>query len=91
MTGWHKSIRALFAAVMTTMLAVLMHVGAGGDFSALGTGFVFVLVLWAAMILAGRRLGYLALAAIPARRRRGRGTGGARRIPRRSSEIKSFE
>ncbi|MFE2655492.1 MULTISPECIES: hypothetical protein [unclassified Brevibacterium] len=64
MTGWHKSIRALFAAVMTTMLAVLMHVGAGGDFSALGTGFVFVLVLWAAMILAGRRLGYLALAAI---------------------------
>ncbi|KZE21577.1 hypothetical protein [Brevibacterium casei] len=64
MTGWHKSVRALFAALITTLLAQLMHVGAGGDFSVLGTGFVFVFVLWAAMILAGRRLGHLSLMAI---------------------------
>lgn len=64
MTGWHKSVRALFAALMTTMLALLMHVGAGGDVSLLGTGIVFVFVLWAAMILAGRRLGHLGLASI---------------------------
>lgn len=64
MTGWHKSVRALFAALITTLLAQLMHVGAGGDFSVLGTGFVFVFVLWAAMILAGRRLGHFALMAI---------------------------
>jgi hypothetical protein len=61
MTGWTKSVRALFAALITTLLALLMHVGAGGSASLLGTGFVFVLVMWAAMILAGRRLGYLAL------------------------------
>lgn len=64
MTGWTKSVRALFAALITTLLALLMHVGAGGSASPSGTGFVFVLVLWAAMILAGRRLGYLALTAL---------------------------
>lgn len=64
MTGWHKSVRALFAALITTLLALLMHVGAGGDVSVVGTGFVFVFVLWAAMIFAGRRLGHLSLAAI---------------------------
>ena len=33
MTGSNKSVRALFAALMTTLLAVLMHVGAGGSTS----------------------------------------------------------
>ncbi|WP_210603637.1 hypothetical protein [Brevibacterium oceani] len=64
MTGWTKSVRALFAALITTLLALLMHVGAGGGASPIGTGIVFVLVLWAAMILASRRLGYLALTAL---------------------------
>jgi hypothetical protein len=64
MTGWTKSVRALFAALITTLLALLMHLGAGGSASLLGTGVVFVLVLWAAMILAGRRLGYLTLTAL---------------------------
>jgi hypothetical protein len=61
MTGWTKSVRALFAALFTTLLALLMHLGAGGGVSIPGTVVVFVLVLWAAMIFAGRRLGYLAL------------------------------
>ena len=61
MTGWTKSVRALFAALFTTLLALLMHLGAGGGVSIPGTGVVFVLVLWAAMIVAGRRLGYLTL------------------------------
>lgn len=61
MTGWNKSVRALFAALITTLLAVLMHLGAGGEVSPVGLAIVFVLVLWAAMILAGRRLGYLSL------------------------------
>ena len=30
MTGWTKSVRALFAALITTLLALLMHLGAGG-------------------------------------------------------------
>ncbi|MDN5634682.1 MAG: hypothetical protein L0G36_03445 [Brevibacterium sp.] len=64
MTGSNKSVRALFAALMTTLLAVLMHVGAGGPASLLGISIVFVIVLWAAMILAGRRLGYLALGSL---------------------------
>lgn len=64
MTGSNKSVRALFAALMTTLLAVLMHVGAGGMASPIGIIIVFVLVLWAAMILAGRRLGYLALGSL---------------------------
>ena len=64
MTGSNKSIRALFAALMTTLLAVLMHVGAGGTASAIGIVIVFVFALWAAMILAGRRLGYLALGSL---------------------------
>ncbi|WP_350269899.1 hypothetical protein AAFP32_15460 [Brevibacterium sp. CBA3109] len=64
MTGSNKSIRALFAALMTTLLAVLMHVGAGGTASPLGIVIVFVFALWAAMILAGRRLGYLALGSL---------------------------
>lgn len=61
MTGWNKSVRALFAALITTLLAMLMHVGAGGGTSPVGLAIVFVLVLWAAMMLAGRRLGYLSL------------------------------
>ncbi|WP_166974798.1 hypothetical protein [Brevibacterium atlanticum] len=64
MSGWTKSVRAIFAALITTLLALLMHVGAGGAASPIGTGIVFVLVLWAAMILAGRRLGYPALTAL---------------------------
>ncbi|GAA1548321.1 hypothetical protein [Brevibacterium picturae] len=64
MTGSNKSVRALFAALMTALLAVLMHVGAGGTTSLLGISIVFVIVLWAAMILAGRRLGYLALGSL---------------------------
>lgn len=64
MTGWTKSVRALFAALMTTLLAVLVHVGAGGAISAVGIVIVFVFAVWAAMILAGRRLGYLALGAL---------------------------
>ena len=64
MTGSNKSVRALFAALMTTLLAVLMHVGAGGTASPIGIGIVFILVLWAAMILAGRRLGYWALGSL---------------------------
>ncbi|MDN5737194.1 hypothetical protein PGC08_18215 [Brevibacterium sp. BDJS002] len=64
MTGSNKSVRALFAALMTTLLAVLMHVGAGGTTSFVGIVIVFVFALWAAMILAGRRLGYLALGSL---------------------------
>lgn len=64
MTGSNKSVRALFAALMTTLLAVLMHVGAGGATSPIGIVIVFVFALWAAMILAGRRLGYLALGSL---------------------------
>ncbi|SMX89980.1 hypothetical protein BI49514_02271 [Brevibacterium iodinum ATCC 49514] len=64
MTGWTKSVRALFAALFTTLLALLMHLGAGGGVSIPGTAVVFVLVLWAAMIVAGRRLGYLTLAGL---------------------------
>ena len=64
MTGWNKSVRALFAALITTLLAVLMHLGAGGVVAPTGVALVFILVLWAAMIFAGRRLGYLSLAAI---------------------------
>lgn len=64
MTGSNKSVRALFAAHITTLLAVLMHVGAGGTTSPLGVVIVFVFALWAAMILAGRRLGYLALGSL---------------------------
>lgn len=64
MTGSNKSVRALFAALITTLLAVLMHVGAGGTTSFLGVVIVFVFALWAAMILAGRRLGYLALGSL---------------------------
>ena len=64
MTGWNKSVRALFAALMTTLLALLMHVGAGGEVSVVGSIIVFVLVLWVAMILAGRRLGYVSLTAL---------------------------
>lgn len=64
MTGSNKSVRALFAALITTLLAVLMHVGAGGTASAIGIVIVFVFVMWAAMILAGRRLGYLALGSL---------------------------
>lgn len=64
MTGSNKSVRALFAALMTTLLAVLMHVGAGGTTSPIGIVIVFVFALWAAMILAGRRLGYLALGSL---------------------------
>lgn len=64
MTGWTKSVRALFAALFTTLLALLMHLGAGGGVSIPGTVVVFVLVLWAAMIVAGRRLGYLTLAGL---------------------------
>ncbi|WP_193071565.1 hypothetical protein [Brevibacterium sp. FME37] len=64
MTGSNKSVRALFAALITTLLAVLMHVGAGGTTSPLGIVIVFVFVLWAATILAGRRLGYLALGSL---------------------------
>ncbi|WP_209324266.1 hypothetical protein [Brevibacterium renqingii] len=64
MTGWTKSARALFAALVTTQLALLMHIGAGGSASPIGTAVVFVLVLWAAMILASRRLGYLSLSAL---------------------------
>lgn len=64
MTGWTKSVRALFAALFTTLLALLMHLAAGGGISVPGTVVVFVLVLWAAMIVAGRRLGYLTLAGL---------------------------
>lgn len=64
MTGWTKSVRALFAALFTTLLALLMHLGAGGGVSIPGTVVVFVLVLWSAMIVAGRRLGYLTLAGL---------------------------
>lgn len=64
MTGWTKSVRALFAALFTTLLALLMHLGAGGSVSIPGTVVVFVLVLWAAMIVAGRRLGYVTLAGL---------------------------
>lgn len=64
MTNWHKTVRAFIAALMTTLLAVLMHVGVGGGFSVLGTVIVFVLVLWVSMMLAGRRLGYIALGSI---------------------------
>ncbi|MCF2572015.1 hypothetical protein HX613_07875, partial [Brevibacterium sp. UCMA 11754] len=64
MTGSNKSVRALFAALMTTLLAVLMHVGAGGTTSFVGIVIVFVFALWAATILAGRRLGYLALGSL---------------------------
>ena len=64
MTGWTKSVRALFAALITTLLALLMHLGAGGSVSIPGTVVVFVLVLWAAMIAAGRRLGHLTLAGL---------------------------
>lgn len=64
MAGWTKSVRALFAALFTTLLALLMHLGAGGGVSIPGTVVVFVLVLWAAMIVAGRRLGYLTLAGL---------------------------
>lgn len=64
MTGSNKSVRAFFAALMTTLLAVLMHVGAGGTASPIGIGIVFILVLWSAMILAGRRLGYWALGSL---------------------------
>ena len=45
MTGWTKSVRALFAALFTTLLALLMHLGAGGSVSIPGTVVVFVLVL----------------------------------------------
>ena len=64
MTGSNKSVRALFVALMTTLLAVLMHVGAGGTTSSIGIVIVFVFALWVAMILAGRRLGYLALGSL---------------------------
>ncbi len=64
MTGSHKAVRALVAAIVTTLLAALMHLGAGGDISVFGVAIVFILVLWMAMILAGRRLGYIALGAI---------------------------
>ncbi|WGP05932.1 hypothetical protein QFE97_17725 [Bacillus subtilis] len=64
MTGWTKSVRALFAALITTLLALLMHLGAGGSVSIPGSVVVFVLVLWAAMIAAGRRLGHLTLAGL---------------------------
>lgn len=64
MTGWTKSVRALAAALFTTLLALLMHLGAGGGVSIPGIVVVFVLVLWAAMIVAGRRLGYLTLAGL---------------------------
>ncbi|MGO1565742.1 MAG: hypothetical protein ACTHX5_12980 [Brevibacterium aurantiacum] len=64
MTGSNKSVRALFAALMTTLLAILMHVGAGGSTSPVGIVIVFVFALWAAMILAGRRLGYLGLGSL---------------------------
>lgn len=64
MTGSHKTARALFAALVTTLLAALTHLGAGGRISLLGIALVFVLVLWVAMILAGRRLGYITLGAI---------------------------
>ncbi|MGO3331554.1 hypothetical protein [Brevibacterium aurantiacum] len=64
MTGSNKSVRAFFAALMTTLLAVLMHVGAGGSISVVGIAIVFVFALWAAMILAGRRLGYLGLGSL---------------------------
>ncbi|UVI35879.1 hypothetical protein [Brevibacterium spongiae] len=62
MTGWTKSVRALFAALITTLLALLMHLGAGGSASLPATGVV--LVLWMAMIFAGRRRGYLSLTAL---------------------------
>ncbi|MDN6374387.1 MAG: hypothetical protein L0K12_15915 [Brevibacterium aurantiacum] len=42
MTGSNKSVRALFAALMTTLLAILMHVGAGGSTSPVGIVIVFV-------------------------------------------------
>lgn len=64
MTGWNKSVRALVAALFTTLLAMLMHLGAGGRVAPVGAAVVFVFVLWAAMILAGRRLGYLSLASL---------------------------
>ena len=64
MTGSNKSVRALFAALMTTLLAILMHVGAGGSTSPVGIVIVFVFALWAAMILAGHRLGYLGLGSL---------------------------
>ena len=64
MTGWTKSVRALFAALITTLLALLMHLGAGGSVSIPGSVVVFVLVLWAAMIAAGRRLDHLTLAGL---------------------------
>lgn len=64
MTGWTKSVRALAAALFTTLLALLMHLGAGGGVSIPGTVVVFVLVLWVAMIVAGRRLGYLTLTSL---------------------------
>lgn len=64
MTGWNKSVRALFAALITTLLAVLMHVGAGGGVSPIGISIVFIFALWVAMILAGRRLGFLSLGAL---------------------------
>lgn len=64
MTGSHRVVRALFAALITTLLALLMHTGAGGSVSPIGTGIVFVLVLWSAMILSGRRLGYVSVTAL---------------------------
>lgn len=64
MRGWHKAVRAVLAATFTTLLALLMHLGAGGDFSFLGAAIVFVMVLWVSMILAGRRMGYLSLGGI---------------------------
>ena len=54
-TGWTKSVRALFAALITTLLALLMHLGAGGTPRSWAPASVFVLVLWAAMITASRR------------------------------------
>ncbi|MCI4012271.1 hypothetical protein [Brevibacterium sp. ZH18] len=64
MTGWNKSVRALFAALITTLLGLLMHVGAGGVVAPIGVAIVFILVLWAAMIMAGRRLGHLSLVSL---------------------------
>lgn len=61
MEGQLRLARSLAAAVVATLVGLLFHSGAEGAGSALAVIVSFVLTLWVGAVLAGRRLGLLAL------------------------------
>lgn len=56
--------RSTAAALIATLTALAFHAEAGGAGSVLAVGVSFVLTLWVGVLLAGRRLGPLALGVV---------------------------